>query len=142
MDAKLLDMCQEILDSSPDEKVGLGKKALAEAIKGFKRLGCSDKQISDLIIQTTRLFVSADGSCGAAEYNLFRTITGMDISKDDFYDMTNRGLDPEFVNAYVELMREADKDTRIAVILYGAAVMTSDNTLTVAEQKLIDKLLA
>ena len=142
MDAELRKMCQSILNEEPQEKVNIAVHALNDFIEGLKGLGCNDEEITNLIIHLVRILVSADGKCSGAEYSFFRAVTGIDMDIDTFYDMTNGGLDDDYVNEFANLMKKADSKTRTSMVLFAVTFLASDHTLTVAEQDLIDKLLA
>ena len=134
-------MCQEILNQTDEERLSLGREAFENMVRGFHELGLNSEKTVNLIQNLTKLFVSADGRCNLPEYDFYRAVTGSNISKDDFFDMTNYGKDEEFVNATCELMRHADRQTRTATILFGLALMCHDGTLKADEQILIDKLM-
>ena len=141
MNNEIRKMCQEILNMDEEERLGLGSESLRKMINGLKGLELNGEEITNLILNLTKLFVSADGRCSQEEYEFFVKVTGIKLSTDEFFDMTNYGKDEEFANGLVELMRAADLDTRTATVLFGIALMSHNGQLSSDELKLIDSLL-
>lgn len=131
----------EILNSTDEYKVDLGKEALSRLTKGLHEGGIEDKDIGNIIIAFTRLFVSADKHCSEKEYNFFVNVTGMKITYEQFYEYTNGGADEEFVASALKFVAVLNNEDRVALIIYGVALLSSDDTVSVAEQELIDKIL-
>ena len=141
MDAEIKRMCELVLRASPEDRVLGARKSLDVFVTGCKAEGIDDDAISNLIIGIVRLFVSADSSCHGAEFSFFKAVTGIeDISEDQFYDMTNCGKDPDFVELMVKGIKSFDIETRSAAILFGVAFLTADLELTDEELELIEKL--
>lgn len=141
MNDEVKKMCQEILNMDENERLGLGNEALRRMHNGFKELGLNNSEATNLILNLTKLFVSADARCSEEEYKFFVKVTGIEISRDEFFEMTNYGKDADFANGLIELMSNADNDTRTAAVLYGIALMSHNGQLTSDELKLIDSLL-
>lgn len=141
MDAELKEFLQSILDLSFDEKVQLGKDSLAEFVQGIKDYGVSDEETVALIVGFTRLFVSADLSCTREEYCFFRAVTGMEISTDEFFDMTNNGRDGDFLDSAGELLNSLTYEQKRAIVIYGIALLSCDNVIKVDEIKMVEAIL-
>lgn len=142
MNQEVRDTLQEIVDLSFEEKVKLGEDALSRFYSGLVRGGIPEKEVPDYIIAFTKLFVSADQNCDKAEYDFFRAVTGIELSVKEFYDLTNGGLDEEFISACLDIVRILNHEDRMAVVIYGAALLSCDDTINVMELKLFDKLIA
>lgn len=141
MDEKLKSMLQEILDMNHAEKVNLGRECVDQILSGMKEVGITGDDYSNFIIWIIKLFVSADKACSQEEYDLICDIYDMNISSQDFFDMTNGGADPDFINGLDEMIDSLDSKTKSAICMFGTLIMASDGTLTVAEQQLLLKIL-
>ena len=141
MTEEVKQMIQEILDSSDEEKIALGKESLGRFLKGLSDNGVENDLLVNIICGVTRLFVSADKHCSEREYNWFKNVTEIDLSYEEFYEMTNGGTDAEFVAGMMEFIKALNKDDRIAVILYGVALLSSDNVVEYKEISLIDTIM-
>ena len=141
MNDEVRNMCQEILNMDENERLDIGRESLSRMVNGLKGLGLNGEETTNLILNLTKLFVSADARCSEEEYQFFVTVTGINISRDEFFEMTNYGKDADFVNGLVELMRNADPDTRTATVLFGVALMSHNGQLSSDELRLIDSLL-
>ncbi len=141
MNAELKEFLQSILEMSFEEKVGLGKSALAEFTHALADYGLSDNEIGASIVGFTRLFVSADYDCGREEYEFFKAVTGQYISESDFYDLTNHGRDTDFLQSAGEYLDSMTFEQRRAIVIYGVALLSCDNVLKVDEIKMIEAIL-
>ena len=140
MDNELRDFLQSIIDLEFEEKVELGRDALASILNNLPSYNVSEENISAFAFAATKLFVSADLDCNQSEYDFFRAVTGIDIEPRDFYDLTNEGRDKQFVSDFMDLIKELTYEDRKHLIMYGVALLSCDNVLKVDEIKLIDMI--
>lgn len=92
-----------------------------------------------------RLFVSADKRARGDEYNLFIYSVGFskeEFSTDAFYDMTNHGTDPQFVEWFVRETNKFPIEVQYAVCTIGVCIMSVDEEVSDEEVKLLERLLA
>ena len=142
MNEELKDYLQSILDLSFDEKVQLGKESLAEFANGLSNYGATDEEVVAFILGFTKLFVSADLSCNREEYCFFRAVTGIEMSTDEFFDMTNHGRDESFLDAVGDALRALTYEQKRGIVIYGIALLSCDNVLKVDEIKLVEAILS
>lgn len=142
MNDNLRQTLQEIVNMSDEDKVNLGKDALSRFVKGLMEGGIEKKDISDYIIALTKLFVSSDRKCSAEEYSFFRAVTGLELSSEDFYNMTNGGSDPDFIKASFKFLSILTPEDRTAAIVYGSALISCDDSVNIQEFALIDTILS
>ena len=135
------DLMQDVVNLEFDEKVTLGKKALNDSISIFKRHDVSDDNIAGLIFALIKLFVSSDRKCSETECKLVNAITDLGISYDDFYEMTNNGSDPKFVNDFDDLLDTLDDEEKYPICIFGLCILTADDKITPVEQQLFLKIL-
>lgn len=133
---------EEILKASPQDKVRLAASSLDTVIDNLKKSGVPENNRNTAILNLTKLFVSADSNCSPHEWSFFKAVTGIEISYDDFYNITNGGSDPKFIADAVEFLKSLDEETRNAAITYGIAILASDLTYAETEIEIIDKLLS
>lgn len=141
MDKKIQESLMSIAGASHDERVKFGRQYLAQFVGGLKEGKLNDDQITKVIIAFTKLFISADKSCDYAEYELFRDITGIDSSYDEFYEATNGGSASDFVNSSLEFAKILTPDDRSALLCYGAALLGADGAMKDTELALYDRIL-
>ena len=142
MTDEIIQMIQQILDYSDEQKVDLGKESLGRFLNGLMQGGIEEKDLPQFIVAFTRLFVSADRKCSQKEFEFFTNVTGIKMSYQDFYEMSNGGASPEYVKGLLEWVSKLNKDDRIALILYGVALLSSDNVVEQKELVLIDQILS
>lgn len=130
-----------IAAASHEDRVEYGRRAVGAFIHGLREGGLDDEKINFILVAYTRLFVSADKSCERGEYELFRDITKMDISGEEFYNLTNGGKDPEFVSNFIELASKLTPDDRAACLAYGASIIGADGSISDEEFELFDRIL-
>lgn len=141
MNDAVLNEVEKILHLSFEEKVEIGRDSLRKLMKGLMEGGLTKEETSNVIWNLLRLFVSADKRCSNAEFELFKAITGMEISEDEFYDRTNGGADEEYIKDSLEFIDILTKDDAIAAIYFGVIVMSSDGIIAKGEYDLIDRIL-
>ena len=141
MDDVILNEVENILHLSFEEKVDLGRDSLGRLVRGLKEGGLDKEQVSNVIWGLIRLFVSADKRCSNAEYVLFKEITQLDISEDEFYERTNGGADEEFKKAILDFISILTREDAVHAIVFGVTVMSSDGIIAKGEYDLIDQLM-
>ena len=133
---KYQELMQDIINMPHEGRVLLGKEALNDSIQVLLKNGIDTDKISVFITALIKLFVSADTSCDYEELQLIRDILEEDISEEDFYEKTNGGRDPEFVQTFYSLINDFTPDEKIPFCILGLCILASDEELTVEEQKL------
>lgn len=91
-----------------------------------------------------KLFVSADRRARGDEYNLFIYSIGFteqEFSRDDFYEMTNHGSEPDFVNWMISTSKKMPRDVRFAICTIGLCILGVDEEVTPEEEALLSSLL-
>lgn len=141
MDQEFKDFLQSIVNLSEKEKVNIGVNALSKFYNGLVKGGIPENDVPTYIIALTKLFVSADQKCNRAEYDFFRAVTGLDLSADKFYDLTNGGRDPEFKKACFEFLSVLNNEDKTAAVMYGCALLSCDDTINLQEIELIQEIL-
>ena len=141
MTEEVKQMIQQILDSSDEDKVALGQQSLSRFLNGLKENGFNDDDLPKIIVAITRLFVSADKHCSEKEYRFFKNVTEIDISYQEFYEMTTGGADIEYVKSVLGFIVGLNKEERVAVVLFGVALLSSDNVVEYKELRLIDTII-
>lgn len=142
MDPTIEQVLKETLESSFESKVATGKEALQHLISGLRAGKLNDNQISQLLTAFTKLFVSADKDCTDKEYEFFKKVVGTNLSKQEFYDMTNYGSNSEFVDQIFGFIHILNHEDRIALIIYGACLVSADGSVTHPEASIIDRILS
>ena len=140
MATELEQIIDEILEMDIAERVAFGRTALQRFIKGLHAGGLDNDHINRAISNFTKLFVSADRSCHGDEYSYFKAITGVDMSPTDFFKLTNNGADPKFIEACMQFVNILHANDRMAVALYGAALLACDEKVTDNEKELLAKI--
>lgn len=136
----LEELMQEIVDMSHEERVELGKSCvddILEAVGG----SLNKEEYADFIFSIIKLFVCADKVCSQEEYELIRDIYSLDMSYDTFYEIVKNGLDPAFVSKMDRLIDTLTPDLKRSICLFGLCILGSDDTITVAEQDLFNRIL-
>lgn len=141
MTQELKEYLQGIVNLSDEDKVALGKDSLNKFLNGLVRGGIPKEQLQDIVIGFVRFFVSADRSCTTGEYNFFKAVTGFNISPDEFFDLTNGGAAEEYQKAVYEFAGILNNEDRVALVVFGAALLSSDDAITPEEADMIDRLL-
>jgi len=132
---------KKVENLSHDEIVILGKDSLEKMKKGLKEDGLKSDQIDSFVLNTIKLFVSADSRCTEEEYELINAIMPLNLTFDEFFDKTNNGRNQEFVNSFDEFIDNANDDLKEAVCLFGVAILASDGKVNYVEQNLLEKII-
>ena len=141
MTQELKEYLQGIVNLSDEEKVALGRDSLNKFLNGLVRGGIPKDQLQDIVIGFVRFFVSSDRSCTTGEYNFFKAVTGFELTPDQFFDLTNGGAAEEYQKAVYEFAGILNQEDRTALVVFGAALLSSDDTITKEEAEMIDRLL-
>lgn len=136
------DFLSNTLKLSPRDKVIIAQESLHKIIDYAKSLDADTEDIADLILNFTRLFVSSDRTLVQDEYDFFKAVTSFEVSAERFYDLTNNGADPEFIEASLEFIGQLPSEVREAVLTYGVMVMACDDNINYQESDLIKRILA
>ena len=75
------------------------------------------------------------------QFELYIKATGDNLTRDQFFEVTNGGSHPDIVKGLVDFCQKIDKEYRYAVAIFGCCLMAHDGTLTVEEQNLFEKVL-
>lgn len=137
----MADIFQEFLGFSHAQRVTMGKSAAAEIVKQCADSGAEDKAIVIFLCNLTRLFVSVDRNCTQGEYELFVDVTGFDIQPQEFFNLTNNGADPEFVQYMLETVACFSEDGKKACCIFGLCICSADGEVTEAEKQMIARTL-
>ena len=132
----------EITKMTPEQKLLMGRNSLVLLKRGLEEGGISRSNIPNVIKMFTRLLVSADRTCAEEEYQFFLNVTGMQMTRDEFYEMTNGGADKEFIEGAFELIDILDEADRTALVCYAAALLSCDNSFKVSEFSLLDRIMS
>ena len=135
------EIMQEVVNLDFNEKVILGKNALSDIISTLKKHDISDDNKASFIFALIKLFVSADKRCSEVERKLVNAIADLDISYDDFYEFTNNGADPKFVEEFDDLIDTLNDEEKNSICIFGLCILSADDTITAAEQQLFLKIL-
>lgn len=132
----------EVVNLEDAERAKLGRQALERLYRNLRKQDYHKDRIANIVINITRMFVSADKDCAVKEYGFFKEATRLDVSYREFFHATQFGDKEAFVKAMVNNIKEEfDEDTKTAVVLYGIALTASDDTITSDEYSLFQKIL-
>lgn len=141
-DTSYRDFLNHTLNLSPEDKVSIARSALKKIIDYLEKLDATSEDITKLITNFTRLFVSSDVKTTRDEYSFFRAVTGADVTTEQFYELTNRGADPDFIDATLEFIAKFPSEIIEAFLTYGMMVMACDDNINYQESDLIQRILA
>ncbi len=137
---KLDELMQQLVNLSHEERVTQGRSCAADIKEDFEKIGIGEKY-ADFMVFIIKLFVSADRNCSKDEYKLINDIYELNMSYDDFFEMTNHGANSDFVKDLDALIDSLPEDTKIKVCLFGLFILASDDTISAEEQKLFQRIL-
>ena len=126
---------------SDSERLKLAKLSLNTIYIELEKCGVKNGDAGAFIVGTIKFFVSADRSCSKEEYMLINKIYNINISYNDFYNMTNHGADIDFVRTFDALVQTFTSDGKVALCLFGICILSCDGKITVEEQKMFDRIL-
>ena len=140
MTEEFREFLQTVLDGSQEDKIGLGKICINKMWHDLKDKGWEDMQITELVLDLTKLFVSSDLKWNEQEYEFFKAMVGdkIDVPVEDFVRITSGGRERSFVEKMLKFFHDQDGDARKGATLYGIALLSVDDTLESDELVLID----
>ena len=141
MNESIRTMLKKVVDATPEQRINMGKENLHSLMLGLKDYGFSEKEITVIVMNLTRLFVSADLSCSEPEYVFFCAVTGAKVTREYFFEMTNNGRDPKFVEDTLDFLGQFYEKEKIAALMYGVALMCSDRKVHLDEETLVEAIL-
>ena len=141
MKQEIKNVLESISGLSNEEKVQLGCESVARFLQGLVKGGIKKEDAPNCLIALTKLFVSADQSCNGDEYSYFRAVTGLNLTPDQFFELTNGGRDPEFMKACFEFLNILNSDDRIAAIIYGCCLLSCDDNVNLKELDLLNQII-
>lgn len=142
MDAQLRKVMDEAVRLDVNGRIGVASEAVGRIIGPLVEAGNSKDDITSFFIAITKMFVSADKSCDDDEYNLFCKATGINMSTDDFFDMTNYGSNEEFISNLLDVIHPLSPDVRQAICIYGIMLVSSNRSLSSDEIRIIERVIA
>lgn len=140
--ATLQEIYQQYLDMDDSKRMNIAKNCAGEFITYAEGQGLSQDDIVALIVNLFKLFVSGDKHTANAEHEFFNATTGLSVSYDDFFKMTDYGANESFVASMDRLIDSMPQDVKNSTLIFGLCVMACDGRLTVSEQQLLNRLLA
>ena len=132
--AELKEILQDLVNKDFDDLVELAAGAHERLIRALMDKGANDDQITTYLISTIKFFVSADKECKYAERDLINKSFDLDLTAEEFFDMTNCGSDPSFKETYFKVTKSGGEEIGIAAYILGAIILASDETISVDEQ--------
>lgn len=131
------ELVNTVFDMDEEKRADMARLGVVKIMEWAQDNG---KDGAELVLDYFKLFVSADQSCDWQERELFIKALGIDISSEQFYELTNHGANSDFIEKMVALTNKMDKETKQYVIILGIVILCADDRATVAEQKLLYRL--
>ena len=135
------DLYQQYVNQSHSQRVAVAQKAAASVLSALKEGGIDDDTTFNFLTNVIKLFVSADRNCTELECKLFNDVLGTSLTYEQFYNLTNGGGDPSFIQAMDELIDTLPDEVKVDVCTFGLTIIAADDTITGAEQALFEKIL-
>ena len=135
------DVYQQYVNHSHAQRVSVAQKAAANVLGALKDGGIDDDVTFNFLTNLIKLFVSADRNCTEGECRLFNDVMGTSLTFEQFYNLTNGGSDPAFIQMMDELIDTLPDDIKVDVCTFGLTILAADDTITGAEQALFEKIL-
>jgi len=132
---------QDISELPLEEKHQVGRNFLSIFMAGLVQCGADETEISNRILDLTKLCVSADHKCSMEEYDFFTKVTDIDLPYEVFVEITDKGTEPEFMEACFDFFKALDSQSKGAALVYGCTLLTVDGPVNADEIALIEKLL-
>lgn len=123
-----------------ENRVSIAKDITSKLIADLKALDIKTEDVTGLLINIFKLFVSADRKARRDEYDLFVKLFDLDIDTDTFFNLTNYGSDKEFVAKMDELVDAAPVDVAVNIVTLGILIITADGEATAEEIALLEKI--
>ena len=135
------ELYQEYVNHSPAQRVSVAQKAAANVLRALQEGGIDDETRFSFLTNVIKLFVSADRNCSQEEADLFNAVMGTSLSFEQFYNLTNGGGDPKFIQAMDELIDALPDEVKVDVCVFGLTILCADDKLTGAEQVIFEHIL-
>ena len=139
--ATFRDVYQKYVNLDHNQRVAVAQKAAGNILGALKDSNVDDEVIFNFLTDLIKLFVSADKNCTEEECRLFNDVIGTSLSYEQFYNLTNGGSDPEFIQYMDELVDSLPEEVKVDVCTFGLTIIAADDTITGAEQALFEKIL-
>lgn len=129
---------QEFVNKSDAEKINIGINT-GKLLRGALE---DDEKFIAFMRVLTAVFSAADGSLQAVETEMYNFATGEELSGDEFFEICDQIIgDKEIIDGFFDFVDSLDYDVRIALGVYGLAVMSADDKLTKEEAQLVLRIL-
>lgn len=135
------ELYQQYVDHSHEQRVAVAQKAAANVLSALEQGGVEDEVKFSFLTNVIKLFVSADKNCTELECKLFNDVLGTSLTYEQFYNLTNGGSDPQFIQAMDEIIDSLPDEVKVDVCTFGLTIIAADDTITGAEQALFEKIL-
>lgn len=123
-----------------ENRVSIAKDITSKLIADLKAMDIKTENVTNLLINIFKLFVSADRKARRDEYDLFTKLFDLDIDTDTFFNLTNYGSDKDFIAKMDELVDAAPVDVAVNIVTLGILIITADGEATAEEIALLEKI--
>ena len=123
-----------------ENRVSIAKDITSKLIADLKAIDIKTENVTNLLINIFKLFVSADRKARRDEYDLFTKLFDLDIDTDTFFNLTNYGSDKDFIAKMDELVDAAPVDVAVNIVTLGILIITADGEATAEEIALLEKI--
>ena len=124
-----------------EQRIELAKNCTIKMRDGFKKMGVKQDQLGKKICDFIRLFVSADKKCSRSEYDLINSMYDFDMSYEEFYDLSNGGVQKDFITSMDKYIDSLNADLKYHICLFGLCILVSDDQVTAPEYELFKRIL-
>ena len=131
---------EEAMSKSEDDRVIDAKKRVKRIRTYFVSHNISNQKSFMVIISIFKLFVSGDISANEAERIFMARVFDLDISSDEFYELTNYGGSQNFVKGMDTLVDSLPYSIKEDVVFLGLSICAQDGILTPEEEALLIKI--
>ncbi len=138
--SELNDMFQQYLDMDDDERNAIAEEAAGAILNVFQQHFEGD-DLFEAFLQMFSIFTMADSEITYEEYELFTSITGTEVSFDDFYNAIQNTYENTDIDEFFGFATEQDEDFMGELCVLAICILTCDGTLSVSEQEFIDEYL-
>ena len=131
---------QSYLDSTPDVQVAEAVRASANVLN-YLNSQTSEENASATYLMLIATYVGIDGTVQGTEYEFCKAVFGFDFDYDSFFDMVNSVLNSETIEFIDSVIDSAPANIKADFVSLGIAICACNGTLTVSEQRLLEKYL-
>lgn len=132
---------EEYMELPRRERIARAKQCASNIYNYSLEQGLTEEQSIDMLCHLTKLFVSVDRVCEQGEYDLFVSVTGADMTYDEFFELTNGGGNKDYVDAVLGVVKTMDEDLKGDVAMFGLCMCSADGDVTEAERMMIFRTL-